>query len=1223
MAYTMEQLTTFFTNANAGTAPTGAQVLALQAIYTEANAPGGTNEVALAKVINLASDYTTGVSVQAYQFFLGFAPSEAGLASLNASYVGTGSQASLNGENRFIAQSISLALQNPTAKANFSASYGSLSIEAATRAAYDIIIGNAAAKAAGVNIDAAIKFFTDQTAYFTAFVKQVLPNATADEQALAVKAAIIGEIMYQGQKYNDGAGLGAYAAASTNLIKDLADDGHLTANNAAGVPLFANYGSGGAGSAFVLTTGVDTIPGTGGDDTITALIDGTTGAVATTLTGLDTINGGAGNDTVNLNVLNGSGVAGTAVAAIPTVSVSSVETANVRSQVGFTGDFSSWAGLTSLNFTQGTAVALTAAGTTNVAVSGATGAIGVDGGLNVTVTDSTAAQNITVGAATVAKGSVTVTDTNQTTGNIAVDGGTTVSVTAAKNSGGTITVGNGGAATDLPTGAITVSSTGAAYVAAGSPTLGDITVKGGTTVTVTQVASSDLSAQAKDGAAGTITQGDVAITGGDATTEVTVNQTAAVTGQNYIAAAGSKETQTVTFTALAANGTATVNGLTFTAAKALTAAEVAAAFANLTNGATTGPASVTNGTYTGAFNTLGFTTGAVTTSGGVSTVTLTGAANGNLALAAFAGGATVTAGTDGVATTAGQAGIATIVGGDVDVNGAITGADVLAKVTLNGYGAGSSVTSDALTALNLANSDSDVSVTNTAATTLALGLDNVGANAAATVGLGATYTTLNITATSASAANITAGGVTALTVGGSAVANLTGSTLGALKTLTTTGSAGVTLNTAAATLTSVDTTASTGKSTVSIDGTKATYTGGAGVDVVTLTTVAPTKAISLGGGDDTLNLAAGTTSSTGVLDGGAGTDILGMAAADAATASLAATFATKFTGFEKLSLGSAAAAQSIDLSNLNNINYVISAGTAAGITETLTKFVNGGTLEVTGGTATSVIDVQLADATGTTDSLNVVTKASAALNVGSIKAAGVETISLTATDSAASTIDTHTVSIDDSALKALTIGGNAKVALTYNSTALTSVDASANTGGVTISTLAGAAAKATITGGSGADTLTANHASDTLIGGAGDDSLTVNANLVTLTGGAGADTFNVSFAVSNSSGYATITDASATDTLVFANTASAETFTSAKIVLGDTAVFQDYANEAIQTTNEGAITWFQFGGNTYIVENMADGSSFTNGTDIIVKLAGNIDLSTASFNASSQTLVLH
>ncbi|WP_066730491.1 hypothetical protein [Caulobacter sp. CCH9-E1] len=85
MAYTMEQLTTFFTNANAGTVPTGAQVLALQAIYTEANAPGGTNEVALAKVINLASDYTTGVSVQAYQFFLGYAPSEAGLASLNAS----------------------------------------------------------------------------------------------------------------------------------------------------------------------------------------------------------------------------------------------------------------------------------------------------------------------------------------------------------------------------------------------------------------------------------------------------------------------------------------------------------------------------------------------------------------------------------------------------------------------------------------------------------------------------------------------------------------------------------------------------------------------------------------------------------------------------------------------------------------------------------------------------------------------------------------------------------------------------------------------------------------------------------------------------------------------------------------------------------------------------------------------------------------------------------
>jgi len=72
--------------------------------------------------------------------------------------------------------------------------------------------------------------------------------------------------------------------------------------------------------------------------------------------------------------------------------------------------------------------------------------------------------------------------------------------------------------------------------------------------------------------------------------------------------------------------------------------------------------------------------------------------------------------------------------------------------------------------------------------------------------------------------------------------------------------------------------------------------------------------------------------------------------------------------------------------------------------------------------------------------------------------------------------------------------------------------------------------------------------------------------------------------------------------------------------LGDTAVFQDYANAAIATnTTQGGISWFQYSGNTYIVQEAGanTSNSFTNATDFIVKLIGVVDLSTASFDSAA------
>ncbi|MBA5608607.1 DUF4214 domain-containing protein [Duganella sp. FT3S] len=1303
----------------------------------------------------------------------------------------------------------------------------------------------------------------------------------------------------------------------------------------------------------VLTTGIDNIVGGSGNDVITAVIDTTNTPAASTLTALDVINGGLGNDTLNLNIIKGPD-AGGSVAALPSVTVSGVENLNVRSAVALTANVSTWTGLTAANVTQGTDVALTAAGTTAVNVAGTTGSVAIDGGSTQTVT--TGGTTVTLGATTVATGAIAVTHTAQAANAIQIDGGTTVAVTASGATTGATTVGMGGATTDQPSGAITINTTGKAYAAAdNSVTRGVIQTTGGTTVTINETATSSSAAAATDTSVvgHNVVQSAVTVNGGASTTTVSVTQSAAVDGVDAVAATvGVKQIKTVTFTAMAVNDTIEVGGLTFTAAKALTAAQAAAAFANLSAGATVGSAPAGNGIYSGTFS-ASYTTGAVVTTGTVVTVDATAktAATAATALSftdgVAVGSPSIADKTAGLTAVDAVTGVLGVTGGAVVVNGAITGTDKIATVTLDGFGASSSVTSDALTTLNLAHSNAGVTVTNTAASTLALGLNAVGdSDVTATANLGATYTALNINATGAdSVVNVTAGGVTALTVAGAKAVDLTGSTLGALKTVTVTGSAGVTVDASGANVTAVNTSATTGTSAVKIDGTNATYTGGAGVDNVTLANTTVAKAIDTGAGDDSVTLSSGTHSLTANVSGGAGTDTLVMDAADAAFVTLNNSFQTKIDGFEKLSLNKAAAVATVDLANMDGISYVVSAGaaTAAGanttyasvkslltagdtiaftyngsaktatigatagatatiaevqsaidaqvgsgkvsaafatndlvltavgdaahdtltggnyanaggtlatldgadtagtaystawtggvaklatgekilftydgtqyeatvtiagasatageldaaiaaavdkatglvtfgagkVTATLTNagaditftaaapyhtlvggaldavgdnvaatdtagaaaysvyasevalltkgdtiaftyngtvytatvgvtagatasaaevqaavdaavgagkvgvtftnagadltltsvdhsktlvggnftdvggtyattagsdaagtdttltlnhMANNGTLELTGLGAGAI--VTMTDATGTADTFNIVTKVGTAdLNFGTVAVAGVETVNVTATDtSTTAAINTSTLSITDAAAKTIKVVGNANVSLSLDGTdvAVTSIDGSTMTGKLVAATVAGATAAATIKGGSAADTLTANHSGDVLLGGAGNDTLIVHGGLVTLTGGAGVDTFNVAFATSNVNSYATITDATSGETLVFAGTAGnaatgAEHFLASKVALASTAVFQDYANEAVHLSSAHDVSWFQFGGDTYVVENVSGGATFSNGSDIIVKLTGAVDLSTAAFSNTAHTITL-
>jgi S-layer protein len=195
------------------------------------------------------------------------------------------------------------------------------------------------------------------------------------------------------------------------------------------------------------------------------------------------------------------------------------------------------------------------------------------------------------------------------------------------------------------------------------------------------------------------------------------------------------------------------------------------------------------------------------------------------------------------------------------------------------------VNDNALTTLSVTGGSGNIIISNTATvpTNKTLGL-TLSAVTGGTLDDADIYTTLNATSSGSAAntlSNITFGGLTALNVSGTQKLTLTSAAgMSALKTVTVTGSARLTATVSQSTVTSVDTAGSTGTSTITLDTTKATYNGGAGVDLVT-TSAGVSKAIALGDGADKLTLAAGTTALTAVIDGGAGNDILSIAAADA------------------------------------------------------------------------------------------------------------------------------------------------------------------------------------------------------------------------------------------------------------------------------------------------------------------------------------------------------
>lgn len=496
--------------------------------------------------------------------------------------------------------------------------------------------------------------------------------------------------------------------------------------------------------------------------------------------------------------------------------------------------------------------------------------------------------------------------------------------------------------------------------------------------------------------------------------------------------------------------------------------------------------------------------------------------------------------------------------------------------------------------------------------TLAVNVSGAGSAAGAetiTVGAAATAGTATAVTINATGANIVT-----LAQGANAIAGANG-----IKTLTVTGTGTLNLGAAsqltaattlAADLTKLDASANTGGVTATVTNAKVVVTGGAGADVITVNGAEVAGAsITLGAGNDKVLFGTGgSMSSAVVVDGGAGVDTIAAALITAGNGAI-------FKNFEKVDVAGLTAA-GLDLALLTG--STISGLTMSAIgaaSATVTGVATGSVLEVTGaiGGVNAIVDTftvtgavaNTADVFGITFNGDAVATVPAAANqnAGTIAVANVETINIVS-GGAANTWNAVTVT-DNNATK-ITITGSQNLDLVVTAqtligaattTKLALIDGSAATGKLNITDATAAANAEFIIGGSAADTITTGT-----VGG------------VTITGGAGNDNFVIvaPSASTTAQVFTTITDFAKGDVITFA---SATAFVTAKIDVSAATTLA--AAITLATAGTATVDWFQYAGNTYVVNDVSAGT--VNAADFVVKLTGLLDLSTSTIAANALT----
>lgn len=379
-------------------------------------------------------------------------------------------------------------------------------------------------------------------------------------------------------------------------------------------------------------------------------------------------------------------------------------------------------------------------------------------------------------------------------------------------------------------------------------------------------------------------------------------------------------------------------------------------------------------------------------------------------------------------------------------------------------------------------------------------------------------------------------------------------------------------------LKAVDATANTGGVTVDLSLVNgAAFTGGAGADKLTIR--ASTVAHDLGAGDDTLYYMGGLGTG-GSVAGGEGTDTIVVA--NDQLNNLKTNFAN-ITGFEALTVTSQLAT-GIDMADYAGIDH-LTLQNGIGNIQQIQNMQSGSTLELTA-SATNTFTVTVADAAdGKADVLNIALTGDNAVTTGNITVADVETINVVATDTDLTAVAEHTLNLTANKATSVTVSGDAKLALNLTgSLAVNNIDASENTGGLTVDLATAKLSGITVTGSSAADVITLGF-NNTVNGMGGDDTFTVTK--------AAEGKVNTS--------YSTIQGFAAGDKLAIATVADV---VNAGAIQGDTleAAVTSAMSKTDSTTTAVSFTW---GNDTYVVMDTTNrANDIFEANDYLVKLAG-------------------
>jgi len=1029
------------------------------------------------------------------------------------------------------------------------------------------------------------------------------------------------------------------SASSASAIASVTSDDASVVSAKASADSVANPAP--AGQSFTLTTGLDTVSGGAGDDTINAL--------TTTMTIGDSIDGGEGTDTIGLtSVLSGAASAsGFTIANVESLSVNLVDgdataadtlTLNMINAsvdgVAITGtSATTLADTVSLtNLALGTDISLT--GVANVAVTaGYSGATGSADAMNLSLSGvtSTAAGDTVITAAGVETVNIDVASTS-VIGNLVTANATTYNITGAGNLSSRSDIAasvrtiDGSAATGklvLDTGVTTEKANPAAVdvvdltitTGSGNDTVDVSNATAGTELAINLGAGDDsLTIADAITNAGTTTAGDV-YAGGDGTDTLVADVDIVDAAAGWTGAAAASTVSGISgFEILALDG--------LDAAAAADVVNVAAISTDITTVHLL-DATVENLT--------------VNFAAGTSTVGIKGAVSaGDTLTVTAAGTGTTDSLTIANARTAGDTGSATS-------NIATTGFET---VTLNTGSYTTAATQNVNTLSVGATGTLTITGSNGLTTAGAITAKTIDASASGAIIMGAATTATTVT-TGAKADTILTGNTATTVNGGDGVDTITGGT--GADTLHGDGGNDIIVG---------------GGGADTLDGGAGndTITGGAGNDTITggdgndtITTAAGDDNVDGGAGDDTITI-AGNLAYEDTIAGGEGTDTLVISATVTSVAQTA-----NVTGIEVINTS---ASQNLTLFAGTGYTTVQLGAVTAAITNAAAD---------TGLLLTDVLtgasSFALKTATGTSDALTITSKSATGLTqAAALTVAGFETINLVGSDTTVASTDVNTVILTAANATTVNVSGNQGISLAGSTAAkVTTFDASAVTAGaVTYTTLnttigtditikggAGADTLAghsntndTIDGGAGNDTITAGNGTNVLVGGAGNDSLTGGTGSDTMdggagtdtivysggsdtaTGGAGADTFDVD-ALGTTTAHLNITDIADGDIIDLSDvdtgvmTLTAAQVAAAEVSLGGSATLAQYI--AAASAGDGSVnslmTWFDFGGNTYIVLDNSAGAAFA-ATDGIIKLTGVVDLGDSAVAAGVMTLDL-